>query len=78
MYPDRFDNDEAEALIDLIRTQGDRFVAIGEVGLDRWILKRVAESEQTELEERHLVIRKDTPDAIATAFQIAQAQRHAV
>ena len=29
------------------------------------------------LEKTHLVIRKDLPEAIATAFQIAEAQRHA-
>lgn len=51
LYPGRFDHNEAEALIGLIRREHDRLVAVGEVGLDRWIVKRAPESEQAEQEE---------------------------
>jgi TatD DNase family protein len=51
LYPDRFDLGEAEALIELIRKEHGRLIALGEVGLDRWIAKRAPESEQAELEE---------------------------
>ena len=51
LYPGRFDVQEAEALIDLIRRERSRLVAVGEVGLDYWITKRAPENEQAELEE---------------------------
>ena len=59
LYPDRFDLGEAEALIQLIRKERGRLVAVGEVGLDRWIIKRAPESEQAELEtlQRELFLR---------------------
>jgi hypothetical protein len=37
----------------------------------------LADAAVRELEERHLVVRKDAAEAIATAFQIAAAQRRA-
>ena len=54
MYPGRFDRYEQEELIELIRRERDRLAAVGEVGLDRWMLQRVAESEQAEQEELQL------------------------
>ena len=51
-YPDRLDFVEAEALIELIRSESSKLVALGEVGLDRWITKKVHESEQAQLEQR--------------------------
>ncbi len=59
LYPDRFDLGEAEALIELIRRERDRLVAVGEVGLDHWIVKRAPEGQQAELEElqRELFLR---------------------
>jgi TatD DNase family protein len=51
LYPDRFDLGEAEALIALIRAECSSFVAVGEVGLDRWMTKRAPVSRQAELEE---------------------------
>lgn len=42
LYPGRFNSEEAEALIALIRRERDRLVAIGEVGLDHWIAKQGA------------------------------------
>jgi anti-anti-sigma regulatory factor len=36
----------------------------------------LSERAVAELEKTHLVIRKDLPEAIAAAFQIADAQRH--
>jgi TatD DNase family protein len=51
LYPDRFEPGEAEALIDLIRRERGRLVAVGEVGLDHWITKRAPERQQAELEE---------------------------
>jgi hypothetical protein len=36
----------------------------------------LSERAVADLEKTHLVIRKDLPEAIAAAFQIAEAQRH--
>lgn len=36
----------------------------------------LAEAAVSELEVRHLLLRKDLPEAVAAAFQIAEAQRH--
>ena len=52
LYPGRFDHGEAEALIQLIRKERSALVAVGEVGLDHWIIKRAPESEQPRLEEQ--------------------------
>ena len=52
LYPDRLDSGEAEALIELIRAERGKLVALGEVGLDRWITKKAPESEQAQLEQR--------------------------
>jgi TatD DNase family protein len=59
LYPDRYDLGEAEALIELIRSECSRFVAVGEVGLDYWITKKVPESKRAALEElqRELFLR---------------------
>jgi TatD DNase family protein len=50
LYPDRFDLGEAEVLIGLIRKEHHRLVAVGEVGLDRWITAKVPEGERADLE----------------------------
>jgi TatD DNase family protein len=59
LYPDRFDLGEAEALGELIRSECSRLVAVGEVGLDHWIITKVPEREQAQLEElqRELFLR---------------------
>jgi hypothetical protein len=36
----------------------------------------LAEPVVADLEVKHLLLRKDLPEAIAAAFQIAEAQRH--
>jgi TatD DNase family protein len=50
LYPDRFDTVEADALVELIRAECGKLVALGEVGLDRWITKKAPEGEQVHLE----------------------------
>jgi TatD DNase family protein len=52
LYPDRLDSGEAEALIELIRSECTKWAALGEVGLDRWITKKAPESESAEMERR--------------------------
>jgi TatD DNase family protein len=54
LYPGRFDGEEAKALLDLIYGERSRLVAVGEVGLDRWLTKRVPVGEQPLLEQRQL------------------------
>ncbi|HVS66765.1 MAG TPA: TatD family hydrolase [Thermoanaerobaculia bacterium] len=39
LYPTHLDPAQAEAVIALIRAERERLVAIGEVGLDRWVVK---------------------------------------
>jgi TatD DNase family protein len=43
LYPTILDTEAAEALLDFIRRHADRLVAVGEVGLDRWIVQKEAE-----------------------------------
>jgi TatD DNase family protein len=45
LYPTILDMDAAERVRDLIRTHKDRLVAIGEVGLDYWMVKEEADRE---------------------------------
>jgi TatD DNase family protein len=52
LYPGRFDEGEAEALIQLIRGEQGRLIAVGEVGLDRRITQRVTQIEQPLMEEK--------------------------
>ncbi len=39
LYPTHLDEDQAEQLIQLIRDRRDDLIGIGEVGLDRWMIK---------------------------------------
>lgn len=39
LYPAHLDLDQADAMIDFIRSNRSRLVAIGEVGLDYWVVK---------------------------------------
>ncbi len=39
LYPTRVDLDEAEEMVDFIRKNREKLVAIGEVGLDFWVVK---------------------------------------
>ena len=43
LYPKHLDLAQADALVDLIRQERDQFCAIGEVGLDHWVIKEDAE-----------------------------------
>jgi TatD DNase family protein len=45
LYPTHLDSDDVDAMIDFIRNQRDRLVAIGEVGLDYWVVKNNADRE---------------------------------
>jgi len=45
LYPTRLDIAEAEKIISLVREERDLLVAIGEVGLDYWVVKEEAERE---------------------------------
>lgn len=53
LYPSRLDKGEAEELLALIRNERERLWAIGEVGLDHWVVK---EAPQQEL-QRELFLR---------------------
>jgi TatD DNase family protein len=46
LYPSELDLAEADAMIALLRSERARFCAIGEVGLDHWIVKDEAGREQ--------------------------------
>ena len=45
LYPTILDLGEAEQMVELIRRERDRLVAIGEVGLDHWKVKEPAQRE---------------------------------
>ena len=45
LYPSCLDLDEAEEMVEFIRDERDRLVAIGEVGLDFWIVKEESGKE---------------------------------
>jgi TatD DNase family protein len=61
LYPTHLDPPQADAVIELIRAERERLVAIGEVGLDRWVVKDEAERElQRELFGRFVELSKET------------------
>jgi TatD DNase family protein len=43
LYPTILDHSAADAVVDFIRRHSDRLVALGEVGLDHWVVKEEAE-----------------------------------
>ncbi len=45
LYPTRLDMEEAEAIISFVRKERALLVAMGEVGLDYWVVKEEAEKE---------------------------------
>jgi TatD DNase family protein len=45
LYPTHLDPDAAQAMLDWIREQREKLVAIGEVGLDHWKVREPAERE---------------------------------
>ncbi len=45
LYPTHLDIEQAERIEQLIRSERDRLVAIGEVGLDYWLVKQPADRE---------------------------------
>jgi len=53
LYPTVLDRDQAAAIEDLLRAERDRFVAVGEVGLDYWM---VQDPEQRRL-QREIFVR---------------------
>jgi TatD DNase family protein len=48
LNPGCFDEAAAQAVIELIRAERDRLTAIGEVGLDRWIVAKLPEEERAQ------------------------------
>ncbi|MBA7647179.1 putative metal-dependent hydrolase TatD [subsurface metagenome] len=45
LYPGNLDMQQAQEMVSFIRRKRDRLVAIGEVGLDRWIVKEESDRE---------------------------------
>lgn len=45
LYPTHLDPDQAEAMASLIRRERARLIAIGEVGLDYWVIKEESQKE---------------------------------
>jgi TatD DNase family protein len=61
LYPTYLDPAQAEDVIALIRAERGRLVAIGEVGLDRWVIEDEAERElQREIFGRFVELSKET------------------
>jgi TatD DNase family protein len=61
LYPTHLDAAQADEVIALIRAERARLVAIGEVGLDRWVVKDEAERElQREIFGRFVELSKET------------------
>ncbi|HVS16089.1 MAG TPA: TatD family hydrolase [Thermoanaerobaculia bacterium] len=61
LYPTHLDLVQADDVIALIRAERGRLVAIGEVGLDRWVIKDEAERElQREIFGRFVELSKET------------------
>ncbi|MBN1837184.1 MAG: TatD family hydrolase [Spirochaetales bacterium] len=52
LYPGRLDEEEAEALVGLIRRERGRLAAVGEVGLDYWLVREEEEPAQNGLPPR--------------------------
>ncbi|MDX1385177.1 MAG: TatD family hydrolase [Thermoanaerobaculia bacterium] len=61
LYPTVLDPGQADALVALIRSQRDRLVAIGEVGLDHWKVQDAGEREiQAEIFSRFIALSRET------------------
>jgi TatD DNase family protein len=77
LYPTHLDPDLAEKMRALIRRHKDRFVAIGEVGLDYWIVKEESEREiQREIFRGFIELSKEL--ALPLNVHSRSAGRHAV
>jgi hypothetical protein len=63
-----FDASALEQILETVESWGAQSLITG--------VSPGSESTIASLEASHLVVRKDLPDAIATAFQISDAQRH--
>jgi len=50
LYPGRLDPGEAEALLRLIRSERERLAAVGEVGLDYWVMRQDTEQAPVQRE----------------------------
>ena len=60
LYPKHLDLAQADALVDLIRQERDKFCAIGEVGLDHWVVKEdAARARQREIFGRFIDLAKE-------------------
>lgn len=57
LYPTHLDLADADAMIALLRSERDRFCAIGEVGLDYWVVKEDADRDrQREIFRRFIAL----------------------
>jgi hypothetical protein len=57
-----------ESVIEAVETWGAELILTG--------ISPISESMVMELETAHLLLRKNLAEAIATAFQVSEAQRH--
>lgn len=60
LYPAHLDMEQAEAVMSLIRAEREKIIAIGEVGLDHWIVKEESDRElQQEIFGRFVELAKE-------------------
>lgn len=77
LYPAHLDRDQAEQLCALIRAHREEFVAIGEVGLDHWVVK---EEEQRRVQRQIFSLFIDLARELDLPLNVhsRSAGRHAV
>jgi TatD DNase family protein len=77
LYPTILDRDAADAMIEFVRTHADRLVALGEVGLDHWVVKDEADwKTQEEILARFVVLSNDLD--LPLNVHSRSAGRHAI
>ncbi len=77
LYPSCLDLEEAEKMLEFIRAEKDRLIAIGEVGLDYWIVKDESKREvQREIFKRFIEISKEL--SLPLNVHSRSAGRHAI
>lgn len=60
LYPTHLDPEAADAVVAFIRTHADRLVAVGEVGLDHWVVKEETERKvQAEILGKFVALSKE-------------------
>jgi TatD DNase family protein len=77
LYPTVLDLDQADAMVDFIRAHRSQLVAIGEVGLDYWVVKTEAEKAvQREIFGRFIALSRELD--LPLNVHSRSAGRHAV